>query len=322
MKNRIFPVLLFLTFLLWGCGGTPGSPPASTVPETTTPVQTTAAPEATTPTQTQPEPMEAYVPQAHASGEQQTQCSDAVVDHSHTEEGYVMVLYSGQTDKRLKVLLTGPTATYRYDLPQGQWTVLPLSDGSGSYRLGIYRNTAGTKYATVMSAAFEVSLHDEFAPFLRPNRYVDYSSATKAVAIGQEVTRDLTDPLEKVAAVYDYVTSTLSYDFEKAESVKSGYLPELDTVLEAEKGICFDYAALMTAMLRSQKIPCKLVVGYAGSTYHAWISVWTEEQGWIDGILFFDGHSWKRMDPTFADSGETEALEFITSGTYTEKYLY
>ena len=173
-----------------------------------------------------------------------------------------------------------------------------------------------------MSAAFEVSLADEFAPFLRPNRYVDYSPGTKAVAVGLELTRGLSDPLEKVAAVYDYVTSTLSYDFEKAETVKSGYLPDLDTVLEAGKGICFDYAALMTAMLRSQQIPCKLVVGYAGSVYHAWISVWTEEQGWIDGLLFFDGHSWKRMDPTFADSGEAEVLDFIQNGNYTEKYLY
>ena len=33
----------------------------------------------------------------------------------------------------------------------------------------------------------------------------------------------------------------------------------------------------MTGMLRSQGIPSKLVVGYAGTAYHAWISVWTEE---------------------------------------------
>ena len=28
--------------------------------------------------------------------------------------------------------------------------------------------------------------------------------------------------------------------------------------MEIKKGICFDYAALMTGMLRSQGIPCKL----------------------------------------------------------------
>ena len=115
-----------------------------------------------------------------------------------------------------------------------------------------------------------------------------------------------------------------SYDYEKAKTVTSGYLPELDAVLAERKGICFDYAALMTAMLRSQEVPCKLVVGYAGSVYHAWISVWTEDNGWIDGVIFFDGNTWKRMDPTFASSGEgdPEIMEFIQNGTYHALYLY
>ena len=104
----------------------------------------------------------------------------------------------------------------------------------------------------------------------------------------------------------------------------SGYLPKLDEVLAAQTGICFDYAALMTAMLRSQEVPCKLVVGYAGSVYHAWISVWTEENGWIDGAIFFDGNTWMRMDPTFASSGEgdPEIMNFIQNGAYKALYLY
>jgi len=80
----------------------------------------------------------------------------------------------------------------------------------------------------------------------------------------------------------------------------------------------------MTAMLRSQGIPCKLVVGYAGDIYHAWISVWTEENGWVDGFVFFNGKTWKRMDPTFASSSgrSDEIMEFIENGSYTVKYLY
>ena len=70
--------------------------------------------------------------------------------------------------------------------------------------------------------------------------------------------------------------------------------------------------------------PCKLVVGYAGDIYHAWISVWTEDNGWVDGAIFFDGHAWKRMDPTFASSGHrsAEIMEYIENGNYTVKYLY
>jgi len=66
-------------------------------------------------------------------------------------------------------------------------------------------------------------------------------------------------------------------------------------------------------------------VGYAGKAYHAWISVWTEDSGWVDGAIFFDGESWQRMDPTFASSGKRSdsIMKYIGDGkNYTEKYLY
>ena len=92
-----------------------------------------------------------------------------------------------------------------------------------------------------------------------------------------------------------------------AKTVTSGYLPNVDTILQSKKGICFDYAAVMATMLRTQGIPTKLVVGYAGSAYHAWVSVYINEIGWIDNIFYFDGKSWVRMDPTFASSGNSSA---------------
>ena len=125
--------------------------------------------------------------------------------------------------------------------------------------------------------------------------------------------------------VYNFVVGNLTYDKEKAATVQSGYLPVLDTVLAEKKGICFDYAALMAGMLRSQGVPCKLVVGYAGTAYHAWISVWSEATGWVDGAIFFDGTTWQRMDPTFASTGrQSQAImQYIGDGTnYTVKYLY
>lgn len=341
-------ILICLTLLLCGCGDQRERVPAqvtaaeatqATVPATTqpaAPVTTQAAIAVVTETlgaaieaeaaalAEAPPPAVSTVLEPEPSGEREVSCADGVIDFSHTEDGYVMARYTGQTDKRLKVLVKGPKTTYSYNLPLEEWTVFPLSDGNGSYQTTVYKNVTGTKYATVLSAQFDVALRDEFAPFLRPNQYVDYSEAVNTVSKGAELCAGLTHPLEKVAAVYDFVVSTLTYDEERAQTVKSGYLPVLDEVLQEERGICFDYAALMTAMLRSQEVPCKLVVGYAGSTYHAWISVWTEENGWVDGAIFFDGHVWKRMDPTFASSQSRseEIMEFIEHGSYTVKYLY
>lgn len=260
-----------------------------------------------------------------APGTKTQKCSKAVIDYSNTDDGYVMVQYTAETSKKLKAQVTGPTTTYTYNLTVGKWAAFPLSDGNGSYKVTVYENVSGNKYSAVLSASFSIELEDEFAPFLRPNQYVDYADAENTIAKGLELTEGIEDPLEMVAVVYDYVVSNFKYDKIKAKTVKSGYLPDLDEVLEKKKGICFDYAAVMTAMLRSQGVPCKLVVGYAGKTYHAWINVWSEDEGWVDGAVFFDGQKWQRMDPTFASSNKRSdaIMKYIgNEKNYTAKYLY
>ena len=262
---------------------------------------------------------------AEASGISVNSNSEATIDYSNTGDGYVMVKYTASTTKRLKAQVKGPATTYTYNLTPGKWEVFPLSDGNGSYKITVYRNAYSNKYASVLSVTTSVSLTDEFAPFLRPNQYVDYSAAPKAVEKAAELTAGLSDPLDMVEAVYDYVVGTLTYDNYKASTVKSGYLPVLDTTLAEKKGICFDYAALMTGMLRSQGIPCKMIFGYAGSVYHAWINVWTEDTGWVDGVIYFDGMTWQHLDPTFASSAnQNSSVEaYIGNGSnYTEKYMY
>lgn len=249
----------------------------------------------------------------------------ATIDYSHTEDGYVMVQFTAATEKKIKAQVIGPTEAYTYNLEQNQWTTFPLSDGNGEYSVRIYENIVDKRYAKVLAVDFSVTLQDEFAPFIRPNQYVNYENATMTIHTAAQLTLTEDDLLAKVKCIYDYVVKNISYDYEKAASVQSGYLPDLDAVLSTKKGICFDYASLMTGMLRSQGIPCKLVVGYAGSVYHAWISVWSESTGWIDGAVYFNGSSWQRMDPTFAASfkNQSEALEYIGNGeNYTTKYIY
>ncbi len=263
-----------------------------------------------------------------ASGTLVQKNAKAAIDYSNTADGYVMARYTASTDKRLKVLVKGPATpdAYQYNLTAGSgWTTFPLSDGNGTYQITVYENVSGTRYAAVLSQSIAVTLKDEFAPFLRPNQYVNYENAPNTVAKAAELTANQAETLDKVKAVYDFVVNNITYDKQLAATVQSGYLPVLDTVLAQKTGICFDYAALMAGMLRSQGVPCKLVVGYAGTAYHAWISVWSEETGWIEGVIYFDGTTWQRMDPTFASSGKQSAsiMQYIGDGkNYTAKYLY
>lgn len=261
-----------------------------------------------------------------ASGASTAKNSSATIDYSNAKDGYVMVNWTAGSAK-LKVQVKGPSGTtYTYNLrSDGQYDTFPLSDGSGSYSVNVFKNISGTQYSGVLAANISAQLTDEFAPFIRPNQYVNYENASKTIAKAAELTGGKSKPLDKVGAVYNYVVNSLTYDRAKAASVTSGYLPDLDSVLASRTGICFDYAALMTGMLRSQGIPCKLVVGYAGTAYHAWVSVWTQETGWVEGAIYFDGTTWHRMDPTFASSGNSSdsIMQYIGNGSnYKVKYLY
>ncbi len=295
-------------------------PPVTEPPVTEPPV---TEPPATQPTETLPP--EAAIPNTVTvipSGIKVKRNSLAEIDYSNTKDGYVMVRFTAPTEAKLKARVQGPATTYTYNLSPGQWAAFPLSDENGEYKVSVYENITGSKYAVVLSLTVQVTMTDAFAPFLRSNQFVDFDHAPLTVQKARELTAGVTDPLKKVEKIYDFVTD-MTYDKALANSVQSGYTPDLDAVLKKMSGICFDYAALMTAMLRSQGVPAKLVVGYAGSAYHAWISVWSESTGWVDGVIYFDGISWKRMDPTFAASGGSDMLEYIGNGSnYTAKYFY
>ena len=265
------------------------------------------------------EPAEIILLKPVASGEKTKSNASAVIDYSNTVDGYVMVKYTEETKKGLKVQVTGPETTYTYTIKCGEWVVFPLSDGNGDYKVKIYKNVVDKKYSLELSCSFGVKMKDEFAPFIRPNQYVNYENAVDTMNKAAELVAGKTELLDKVSTIYKFVVKHLVYDYDKAATVKSGYLPDLDKVLKEKKGICFDYAALMTGMLRSQNVPCKLVVGYANEAYHAWISVWSEDTGWIEGVIFFDGVSWQRMDPTFASSSGKNIFDNVQ---YTAKYFY
>ena len=262
-----------------------------------------------------------------ASGTEVRKNSRAQVDISNKQDGYIMIRYTGRGGARTMTIITGPSGVqYVYHLRNdGQWEVFPLSDGNGSYTVGIFRNISGNQFSTEFSTSFNVTLKDKFAPFLRPNQYVNFSPDTIAVKEAAVLVQGKTDVFEKVKTIYNFVVANFSYDRQLAASVQSGYLPDLDKVWNARKGICFDFAALTTAMLRSQGIPTQLVVGYVGEVYHAWINVWSEGEGWITATIFFDGESWNLMDPTFAAgaSSPERLARYIGDGSrYAAKFLY
>lgn len=270
-------------------------------------------------------PQGSYVRIPTASGSVTYANGPVTVDASNSQNGYVMIKYTGNVG-RIKVQIDKDGLTYTYDLnARSAYEVFPLSEGSGTYSIKVFEQVQGNSYSQAFSQTINVSLASQYEPFLYPNQYVNFSDGSAAVQKAAEISAGATDALGVVNNVYNYVINNTTYDTAKANSVQSGYLPSVDQTLASGSGICFDYAALMVSMLRSQDIPAKLVIGYTGSVYHAWVNVYIDGVGWLDNYIYFDGTNWSLADPTFASTGgQSDSIkQYIGNGAnYQQKYCY
>lgn len=257
-------------------------------------------------------------------GIEETHNEYASIDYSNAAEGYITARYTGECPKVKMQIKGSNSVTYTYNLGSSEYEAFPLSSGSGVYEITILENVFDTNYVICLTVTVEVTLSNEFGPYLYPNQYCSFNSASRAVALAEELAEPANTDLDVIANVYNYVITSISYDYDKAETVPSGYIPNVDAALESGSGICLDYAAVMTSMLRSQRIPTRLEVGYAGDLYHAWISTYIPDVGWVNGIVQFDGKDWELMDPTLASMvEENELRDFISDeSNYVVKYSY
>ena len=261
-----------------------------------------------------------------ADGTVQTGDDPLILDFSNAAKGYFMGKVTSD-DTKVNIQVTGEdNVIYKYFLEtKNDWTAFPLTAGDGAYLVLAFEDIGNGQYASLFSYPLDVTMENAFFPFLYPNQYVNFSSESEAVSLAASLSRDAATDLDALRTIYEYVVTTLTYDNEKAATVESGYLPDIDETLKTKTGICFDYASLMTAMLRSLSIPTRLAVGYSGDVKHAWIDVYIESVGWVEKVAQFDGDEWKFMDPTFDSAGKgSEAVqEYIgDASNYTLQYVY
>jgi len=129
-----------------------------------------------------------------------------------------------------------------------------------------------------------------FAQYLKPSEAIESDNPIirrKAA----EVTRGITDPYDKVRAVFGFVQTHMTFN-ESEQYAHKGALSALIT----GKGTCDDHAALMVALLRASGIPARNMGGYAvnysiqsedkgvnlvDSARHEWVEFYLKGEGWI-----------------------------------------
>lgn len=299
----------------------------TTTTTTTTAAATTAVPETTT-TTAPPKKADPSPPQINpvsSPGKSVFSADTTVLDYSNCTSGYISVDYKGKT--RLKMLLKNGSSQFDYDIyPAKGAQYFTLAQGSGTYTAEVYEMLDNGKFIKLFGEQFKAKIADEINMFTYKNQFVNFGSSSACVAKASEVCAGCKTNIEKIAAVFGYVTDNISYDKALAASVTSGYIPDPDKVLSKKKGICFDYASLVAAMLRSQGVPTRLVIGYASpNIYHAWNEVYTPEKGWIAAEIVLDGKGFRRIDATFyasASNKQTFAEYIAKSGNYSDVYVY
>jgi len=210
------------------------------------------------------------------------------LDYSNAANGYVMVKYTGCYEYAFVKILHDDSENIFRILWSENYTTLTLSGGSGLYVVGFYEpavSAGADAHTKVLQTELRVEL-DECLPYLYPNQMVWFTEENAAIQFGGELLDPAMTDLEVVEAVYHYTSDTMSINYELERQISSGAVSErlvldVDEIYADRSGVCLDYAVLMAALLRSQQIPTKLVIGYANSAWHSWVSVYIAEEGWV-----------------------------------------
>ena len=239
------------------------------------------------------------------------------VDLSNVSTGVVGVSYNFEEGSKIKVLVEKDDVRYTYDLVNNeQYEYFPLQLGNGKYDISVLINTSGNNYKFLHRSSFNVNLDNSDKVFLASVQNISWDKEDEAIKLAAELTKELKTDNEKIQAIYNYVLSNFKYDYKKARTVVSNYVPNINETVKSNKGICYDYSSVIASMLRSQGIPTKLIKGYTKNVngYHAWNEVYDSES-----------KEWKVIDATYDSTIKFFSKKFEMfkeNSDYTVKYEY
>jgi len=216
--------------------------------------------------------------------------ADFSIDQSKLSQGVIGVNgTAGAKQIRVRIQKQGANATYDYIFSNTNQNVYPLQLGDGTYTIMVLEHKAGNDYGKVLSETVTVSGVSPTAVYTNSIKMVDYTSSKTSISNLNALISGESDPNKKVDILFDYIITNFDYDYDKAATVGSNYIPVIDSMYNAKKGICYDYSSMLAGALRSNGIPTKLQMGYnsdLGDQYHAWNEVYV-------------GGSWFKVDTTY-----------------------
>ena len=136
--------------------------------------------------------------------------------------------------------------------------------------------------------------------------YIPFSETGSTISIARFIKEKYKTDLDRLQAIYAWVTTNIKYDTDSMYVINSGKEPEtrITAALRRRKGVCENYAAVFTGIAKNCGIPCYEVSGYTkqyGSIdkdAHMWCAVYLEGQ-------------WYFCDPTWDINPGTQTKYFL-----------
>jgi len=158
----------------------------------------------------------------------------------------------------------------------------------------------------------ELNLTDEQFDFLEPSRFARTSPSLLEFMRAQEIERPQGDPLVALKALSNKIHDAFEYE----PGITEVHSP-IEHALQAERGVCQDFAHIMIAVSRHWRIPTRYVSGYLGQrrngrdrsddgATHAWVEAWLPSLGWIgfdptNGMMAGERHIRAAVGRDYAD---------------------
>ncbi len=211
-------------------------------------------------------------------------------------EGTVKVNYEIDANRQYKLIIKKGDFQYTYYLLENE-IVVPLQLGAGKYS-GLIYSLSDKKQIKLHKIKQFVFNSTNSAVFLSPSQEINWDMEDLFIKKSKELIKEVESDEEKIEVLATFVIENWTYDFEKASSIIQPYVPNLNNIYTEKKGVCYDFSAMLAAMLRSNNIEAKLVKGHSEHVngYHAWNEVLVDGQ-------------WKIIDATVSISEKEKGTE-------------
>ncbi|QZY57535.1 transglutaminase-like domain-containing protein [Crassaminicella profunda] len=220
----------------------------------------------------------------------------SIFDQSNLNNGLIHINFP--SNENAKVMIKKENTKYFYNLKSN--ANFPLQLGNGEYTVAVLEKVQGKKYKLIASEKITLQLKNSNNIFLNSVQMIDWNPNMDVIKKARILIKDAKNDKEKVAAIYNYIINNINYDEAKAKKVSTNYLPSIENTFKTSKGICYDYASLFAAMLRSVNVPTKLVMGRTSNvpTYHAWNQVYLKDTNeWVTIDTVYDACLLKNNSP-------------------------